>query len=393
MSALARRVEAMLHDNILSFWMRMADPVRGGFYGRMTGQGELVPDAPRGGVLNARILWTFSAAYRTTGRAEYLAMATRAKDYLVAHFTDDRYGGIYWAVDADGRPLDSKKQFYALGFALYGLSEHYRATGEKDSLERAIALFEAIESHSRDPLNGGYREACARDWSPLDDVRLSDKDANEPKTMNTHLHILEPYTNLYRVWPDKRLENSLRELAGIFLERIYRPSTGHLGLFFDDGWRERGGDVSFGHDIEAAWLLLEATDALGDRELQARAIPVIRHIARAAAEGLQPDGSMIYERHADGRTDTQRHWWVQAEAVAGYMHMYARFGGGDDLQRALSCLEYIETRLVDRAGGEWWWGIAGDGTINDADDKAGFWKCPYHNGRMCMEIISLAAQM
>ncbi len=390
LNVMAREAEEMLRGNILGFWLdRMTDPA-GGFYGRIDGQGNVHADAPRGCVLYARILWTFSAAYRTTGEVRYKEAANRAKAWFIEHFTDPVYGGVYWSVDANGCQPDTKKQFYALGFAIYGLSEHHRATGDDDSLRRAIALFETVERYSRDPLHGGYIEACTRDWSPLGDMRLSAKDANEKKTMNTHLHILEPYTNLYRVWKEPRLRESLRELVGVFLEKIYRPATGHLGLFFDERWNLRDSARSYGHDIEAAWLLWEAVDVLDYAELKEAALPVIAHIARAAAEGLQPDGSMIYETHHDGAVDSDRHWWVQAETVVGYLYMYIHMGDEAALGKALRCWDYLRANLVDLQGGEWWWSITGDGARNTADDKAGFWKCPYHNGRMCMEIMSLA---
>lgn len=390
-----KRLRAELTDelrgNILPFWAeRMRDDVNGGFYGQMKGDGTLVPGAPKGAVMYGRILWTFSAAYRLFGDAAYLEAAIRAKEGLLEHFYDHEFGGVYWQVDAAGKPADTKKQFYALGFAIYGLSEYHRATGDAESLEYAIKLFESIENHSFDPVNNGYIEAAARDWREIGDVRLSDKDANERKTMNTHLHILEPYTNLYRVWKDPRLEKQLRNLIGIFTDRIYSPCTDHLGLFFDDGWNKKNaGTVSYGHDIEASWLLLEAAAELGDGLLTERVKPVCGRIADAGMQGYRPDGSMIYEMHSDGRLDTDRHWWVQAETVVGLFYLWKLHGREAALDQALRTWDYIKDRLVDRKNGEWFWSVGADGGANRTDDKAGFWKCPYHNGRMCMEVISL----
>lgn len=383
-------VELTLHDNILRFWReRMTDESRGGFLGRIAGDGTADPDAPKGAILCGRILWAFAAAFRVTGRSEYLSTALRARNYLLDRFYDPVYGGVFWSLTADGEPLDAKKQIYALGFAIYGLSEFARATGDDRSLDYARRLFRSIEEHSFDPRLNGYFEAFTREWGEIGDVRMSAKDANEKKTMNTHLHILEPYTNLYRVWRDAELRERLRNLIGVFLDRIYDPSTHHLGLFFSEEWVRRDAGFSYGHDIEASWLLLEAALEVGDEALTARVLPIARKIAAAAAEGIRPDGSMIYERHADGRLDEERHWWVQAENVVGQLWLWRYHGDKSAYDRAVACWEYIRDRIVDPVGGEWWWGVLPDGAQDRANDKAGFWKCPYHNTRMCLEAVRL----
>ena len=378
-----------LENNILPFWMnKMEDNSQGGFYGQITGDDELRPEAPKGAILNARILWTFSAAYRLLKKPEYLATATRAKRYLIDRFYDPQYGGIYWELDYKGNPLDTKKQIYAIGFAIYGLSEYARATGDEEALAYAQQLFDVIEQHSFDPEQNGYLEALTRDWRPIEDMRLSDKDENEKKTMNTHLHILEPYTNLYRVWKDERLERQLRNLIEVFVTKILDPQTGHLNLFFEEDWTNKYRIYSYGHDIEASWLIHEAALVLGDEDVLKRIEPLIVRIAQAADEGLNPDGSMIYENFLDkGKIDRELHWWVQAENVVGHANLYQHFGDESALGIASRCWDFIKAKLIDRQGGEWHWSILPDGTVNRKDDKAGFWKCPYHNGRMCMEII------
>ena len=386
---LREEVRSELENNILPFWMdKMTDNENGGFYGRIDGNDRLHPDAPKGAILNARILWTFSAAYRLLKKPEYLATATRAKRYLLDFFYDRQFGGIYWELDAEGKPSDAKKQIYAIGFAVYGLSEYARATGDEEALEYAVKLFEAIEKYSFDPVHNGYVEALTRDWQPIQDMRLSDKDENEKKTMNTHLHILEPYANLYRVWKDERLERQLRNLIEVFVTKILDARTGHLNLFFEEDWSNKYHIVSYGHDIEASWLIHEAALVLGDKELLKKIEPVIVKIAEAADEGLNPDGSMIYENFADkGHVDRELHWWVQAENVVGHVNLYQHFGDEEALRKALSCWNFIKERIVDKEHGEWHWSRYADGTVNRKDDKAGFWKCPYHNGRMCMEIV------
>ncbi len=366
----------------------MTDEVNGGFYGRITGKEELKPEAEKGAILNARILWTFSAAYRLLKREEYLATATRAKRYLLDCFYDSEFGGIYWSLDYKGAPLDTKKQIYAIGFAIYGLSEYHRATGDAEALDYAIRLFGCIEQHSFDSVKNGYCEALTREWGEIADMRLSEKDENERKTMNTHLHILEPYTNLYRVWKDARLEKQLRNLIYLFTEKILNRKTGHLELFFDDDWTSKYNIASYGHDIEASWLIHEAALVLGDAAVLKEVEPLVKLIADAADEGLNPDGSMIYESFFDrNHTDFDLHWWVQAENIVGHVNLYQHFGDEEALQKAHRTWEFVKQHIIDREHGEWHWSLRADGTVNRDDDKAGFWKCPYHNGRMCMEII------
>ena len=382
-------VEHELTTGILPFWMeKMADNVQGGFYGRIDGDDKLHADAPKGAILNARILWTFSAAYRLLRKPEYLETATRAKRYIIDRFYDKDFGGVYWSLTANGEPLDTKKQVYAQGFAIYGLSEYARATGDREALDYAVKLFETVEKYSCDRDRNGYIEAFTREWKPIEDMRLSDKDENTSKTMNTHLHILEPYANLYRVWKNERLERQLRNMLDLFTGKILNKKTYHLDLFFDNDWRTDGNIISYGHDIEASWLIHEAALVLGDEALLKRIEPVITNIARAADEGLNPDGSMIYERFtAEDRTDRELHWWVQAENVVGHVNLYQHFGDEKALDTAMKCWQFIKDKIIDHANGEWHWSLMPDGSVNRRDDKAGFWKCPYHNGRMCMEII------
>lgn len=380
----------VVENNILAFWLNnMQDVERGGFYGQMRGDGTLVKDASKGCILNARILWAFSAAYRVLGKPEYLKAATRAKDYILQHFIDKENGGAYWELDCEGNPIDTKKQFYAIGFVIYGLSEYARATDDKEALEWAIKLFDVIEEHSLDTEYNGYIEACTREWKVIEDMRLSELDANYPKSQNTHLHIIEPYTNLYRIWKDARLEKALRNLIDIFTDRILNPETYHLDLFFEMDWKRGAGWLeSYGHDIECSWLMHEAALVLGDKQVLAKVEPIVQRVAKASEKGLNADGSMTHEANVDtGHVDDDRHWWVQAEAVVGFLNIYQYFGDKDALQKGLDCWQYIKDNLIDYEGGEWYWSRDPQRNINRKDDKAGFWKCPYHNSRMCLEII------
>ena len=411
-------MQDVLKKNILHFWMtQMVDEEHGGFYGRMDHSGTLHPDAEKGAILNARILWSFSAAYRVLGNPEYLAMATRAKDYIIDHFIDPEYGGIYWSVDYKGQPLDTKKQFYAIGFAIYGLTEYARATADREALDYALQLYDCIEEHAFDRVHNGYIEACTRAWGKIEDMRLSELDANYPKSQNTHLHIIEPYTNLLRCLKELHaqescdyvpvlgsvlpigitipvetivaVETSLRNLIDIFTEKILNPETCHLDLFFEMDWTRGAGHLeSYGHDIECSWLMHEAALVLGDKKVLAKVEPIVRKVAKASEKGLRPDGSLIHEANLDtGHVDDDLHWWVQAENVVGCFNLYQYFGDESALEKAVRCWDYIKSQLIDFEHGEWYWSRHSDGSLNTSDDKAGFWKCPYHNSRMCLEII------
>jgi mannobiose 2-epimerase len=389
MIKLKTEVQDVLISNILPFWsQKMIDADNGGFYGRIDGHNQLIPKADKGGILNARILWTFSSAYLQEKNPQYLEMANRAKEYILNHFFDLEFGGTYWTISSEGKPVDTKKQIYSQAFFIYAFTEHYRASGDESSLQTAIELFRMIEKRSFDGELNGYFEAYSRDWKLLEDLRLSEKDENEKKTMNTHLHILEAYSNLYRVWKDEELARQLRNLIVIFIEKIVNKKTKHLDLFFNENWNSKANIVSYGHDIEASWLIDEAARILGDPELLAKVQKICIQVAEAACEGLQPDGSLFYEwDKAINHLDKDRHWWVQAEAVVGFLNAYELTGNTEWLDKALNCWKYISENLVDRAEGEWFWSISDSGIPNRNGDKAGFWKCPYHNSRMCLEIM------
>jgi mannobiose 2-epimerase len=326
-------------------------------------------------------------------------MARRAYEYLMLHFVDRENGGAFWSVAPDGTPLETRKQIYGLAFFIYGLSEFYAVTGEQDALEAAVFLFRLIERHSFDTVRKGYKEAFTRDWQSLDDLRLSEKDANEQKTMNTHLHLLEAYTNLYRSWPDGVLLQRIKDLLEVFTLHILDGATGHLGLFFGDDWSVRSGLVSYGHDIEAGWLLHEAAIVTGDGEWMIKTRRLAVKLAAAAAEGLDEDGGLWWEpdslarqRGAYGPADSgglvrEKHWWPQAEAMIGFLNAWELTGEAIWYDRSLASWAFIQRCIRDPAGGEWYWGVRADHSPMPGEDKAGFWKCPYHNSRACLEIM------
>ena len=376
-------------DSILQWWAtRMTDDQHGGFYGRIDGRGLLHPEADKGVILNARILWTFSAAARFSGNPAWTTVAERAYHYFSLHFIDPHQGGVFWMLDHLGEPVQTKKQVYAQAFAVYALSEYFLLTRRPEALQSALEIFWLVEKYSRDPERGGYFEAFSRDWRPLADLRLSDKDANAAKTMNTHLHLLEAFTNLYRAYPNGAVKAPLKSLIECFLDKFIDPATHHLRLFFDERWNLQPGPVSFGHDIECSWLLCEAAEALGDPGLLPKATRAALAMAGATLrEGLDTDGGLFNEVHPDGSFDTDKHWWPQAEAVVGFYHAWQRSGDKQYLHASLGCWSFIKRFLKDPEGGEWHWRTDRQGLPVLSEDKAGPWKCPYHNGRMGMEMM------
>jgi mannobiose 2-epimerase len=380
---------------ILQFWMtRMVDYEHGGFYGRIDGYGQLHPEAEKGIILNSRILWTFAAAARFNGRSEYALIARRAYEYIVQHFWDERQGGVFWMLDNLGNPVNTRKQVYAQAFAIYAFAQYYELTKDQACLERAAQLYSLLERHSLDVEKGGYFEAFARDWSPIADLRLSEKDANEAKTMNTHLHLLEAYANYYRVAPFPEMERSLRHLIRMFLDHFIDLATGHLRLFFDENWWLKSHTISFGHDIESSWLLYEAADVLGDEELMEEVTEASLQMAEATVrKGLDAAGALMNEAEPGGRLDTNRHWWPQAEAAVGFFNAYELTGKEQWIERALAVWAFIEQYLKDEVSAEWHWRVDADGRVCREEDLAGPWKAPYHNGRACMELIRRIEQV
>nr|WP_294894414.1 AGE family epimerase/isomerase [uncultured Pedobacter sp.] len=376
--------------SILDYWAKYTvDEKNGGFLGKLDNENNVTENAPKGAVLNARILWSFSAGYNFSQDANYLKLAERSFDYLKNHFIDQEMGGVYWSVDALGNPLDTKKQIYAISFAIYGLTEYYRTSNNQEALNLAVSLFHDIEKHSFDAKNGGYLEALTRNWQTIDDLRLSDKDANEKKTMNTHLHILEAYTNLYRYWPDAQLKEKTKHLLEVFEQHILDQNTRHLMLFFDEEWNSNYNIVSYGHDIEASWLMLEAAEVIGDEKLIHHFEQLAVEIANASAEGIDKTGALIYELEADKNHQIpEKHWWVQAEAMVGFLNAYQLSKNENFYNHFLSIWDFTKKHIIDHKNGEWFWGVNKDFSLMQGEDKAGFWKCPYHNSRACMEVIN-----
>jgi len=376
-------------NSILKYWSeRTIDDQNGGFVGQIDFNDHQIAHAEKGSVLNARILWTFSASYQTTKNENHKNLAKRAFEYFATHFYDTQFGGLFWSINEDKTPKDTKNQIYALAFAIYGLSEYYVISKDEKALEIAKNLYSKIQKHSYDKENKGYFEAFTRDWKPVEDLRLSAKDANEKKTMNTHLHIIEGYVNLYKVWKDEKLLQVIVELLETIDVHFINPETGHLHLFFDENWVEKPDVISYGHDIEAAWLLQQCAEISGNETLIANFKKHAIKIAEATKEGLDADGGLWYE--FDPEKDEliqEKHWWPQAEALIGFYNAYQLTGKDEYLDIVYKIWKFTKKHIIDHQNGEWFWGVYDDYSIMKKD-KAGFWKCPYHNGRACLELIA-----
>lgn len=373
---------------ILHYWINYSiDEKYGGFRGRLHNDNTPDEQAQKGSVLNARILWSFSAASLVHHERAYTAAAKRAYEYIHSNFIDRDHGGIYWTLDAKGRPAETKKQVYAQAFTLYACSEYYKLTKDLEAKALAIELYSLLEKYSHDQEYGGYLEAFSQDWKLAEDLRLSEKDANEKKTMNTHLHVLEGYANLYTVWPEASLKNRIRNLLDVFKTKIIDSETGHLRLFFSDTWETKGSLVSYGHDIEASWLLLEAAEIIHDEAFINEYKAIAVKMANAVMKGMDTDGGLWYEADiVTGETIKEKHWWVQAEAMVGFLSAWQISGEQKFLDGVFRSWEFIKRHIIDKKNGEWFWGVK-DGYTIMQEDKAGLWKCPYHNSRACLEVM------
>jgi mannobiose 2-epimerase len=379
-----------LKGNILTFWMNeVMDSENGGYYGKITNDLQIEKEADKGCILNSRILWTYSCAYRLFKDDSYLKAAGYAYEFMMKYFWDKEYSGLYWSVDFKGKAIDKKKQIYNIAFGIYGLSEYYRATGCEESLEKAMELHRVLERYSYDDENKGYGEAYTREWKDIQDMRLSNKDLNSKKSMNTHLHILEAYTNLFRVWKDEGLKKKLSELINVTMEYIISKDTYQFKLFFDEKWNSLSGKISYGHDIEGSWLLYEAAEVLGEHNIIEKAKKFSINMAKKVCEdGLDREfGGLFYERHENGSADEVKAWWPQAEAVVGFFNAYQLTGDKKYAIEAYNIWKYIDKNFIDKEFGEWFNELSKDGKVDNKMPKVSSWKCPYHNSRACFEIM------
>ena len=401
---LAKELETCLNKELIPFWEKLIDTEFGGFYGLMDNDGNIDKKAPKGGILNSRILWFFSKAKKELFDDSLRPYMDSAFKLLINNFWDDEFGGIYWELDHKGNPTDTTKHTYNQAFAIYGLCAYYDATQDKRALERAISLYELIEEKMRD--DKGYLEAFGRDFSPVSNEKLSGNGVEAKRTMNTLLHIMEAYTELYRVTDGSlyseadfssdiqalhgKVFSSLEEILGIIEEKIYNPKLKRQEVFFDGDYKSLIDLYSYGHDIESAWLINRAVDVLGDKDVAARTEPIINMLTEQVYKEAYRNNSIPTECE-NGKVDGKRVWWVQAEAMTGFYNGYQKDSSKTEyLDAVFGIWEFIKKNLVNNKlhPSEWYWYVNEDGTPSYDEPIVEPWKCPYHNGRMCIEMIS-----
>ncbi|QUI24257.1 AGE family epimerase/isomerase [Vallitalea pronyensis] len=385
MNGIKKEIAMELKAHILPFWMGLKDDVHGGFYGAVDHELVVNQKADKGGIASARILWAYAAAYRVTGEQEYLDCADHAYAFLYDKVYDHEFQGIYWMLDYQGNPVDTRKHIYAQAFAVYALSEYYRATHHQEALDLAKTIYQVIENKGYDEEREAYLEEFNRYWLQKPNKMLSENGVIADITTNTHLHILEAYTNLYRVWKNASLEKRLIRLVHIFYDKIYNRDTKFLKVFFDKNWCEIVNLKSFGHDIEASWLLDDAIKVLNIQKPKYTEM-VIDIAYNIGDYAIEKDGSLINEEHND-KKDTTRIWWGQAEAMVGFLNAYERTGDTYFLGLVKQLWQYTKDHMIDvRQGGEWHWSIDQHGQLSKKP-LVEPWKTPYHNTRFCIELM------
>lgn len=376
-----------LFSNILPYWFRLK-PDRS-FVTALSNQNEPIPGTPLGLVMVSRLLWTYSRAYRLFGDESYAEMANHARNVMIDQFEDYENGGYFWSLDEAGTPLNTDKLCYGQAFSIYAFSEHFEATGNQDSLDRALSLFRILEEKAWDFEKDGYLESFNSDWTPLEKMKLGAEDLHAPKTMNNHLHLIEAFANLHRIAPSKETKETCRKTLRVIADRIILPDTPRFGLFYDMDWNLLDPVVSPGHDIEGSWLLWESAEIVGDHDLEAEFKTLSLGMAELVLQtGIDPQDHGIYnEFHLEHPSSQTKDWWPQAEGVVGFYNAYQLSGDVRFLEASKKTWNYIQNVFIDQEHGEWIWGVNANGEPLNKE-KAGPWKSAYHNGRACFEMIT-----
>lgn len=384
MTEMVAQIREELTERIVPFWKNLRDDQNGGYIGQVEFDLTQKPEAERGCILNSRILWFFSEAYRALQDPSLLEEADHAYEMLL-RMMDKEHGGVYWSMNADGTVFDSTKHTYNQGFAIYALSAYARASGKKEPLKLAEELFQLVESRCFD--GEGYLEAFTADWKPESNEKLSENGVEAGRTMNTLLHILEGYTGLYEAGGSEKVQERLVWIMNTWADKIYNPEKRRQEVFFDLSYHTLIDLHSFGHDIETSWLMDHTLDVLGDETLTARLRPMLLAMAEHTLQAAYRSGNGFSNESENGVVDTTRVWWVQAEALLGFLNAWEHTGEKRYLEAVRSQWQYIREKVVDpRPGSEWFWSVREDGTPIEKPIVEP-WKCPYHNGRMCLEVL------
>ena len=376
-------------NSIVNYWKHNSvDKKEGGFLGKRDHYNHTVPNAHKGIILNTRLLWSFSMLQQYDPHFNVNELAKRSFQYLKTYFQDKEHGGLFWELTAEGKPFQPKKQIYAQAFGIYSLVAYYKVSQEEEAKDWAIALFHLIEKHALDAIENGYIEAFEKDWSPLTDMRLSIKSRDAEKTMNTHLHILEAYTSLLEINPNEQLRKALKNLIDLLLNRFLNEEY-NFELFFDKQWKLVSHEISFGHDIEAAWLLIDAAKVVNEERLIAITQDKAVKIADRFLElGYKKGEGVLNELNRNNQQfDTDRHWWPQVEAMVGLHYAYQLTKEEKYKNAVLDIWEYTQKHIIDRKNGEWHFQVNEKNIPFEKEDKLSMWKAPYHNSRALTKLL------
>jgi mannobiose 2-epimerase len=391
LSRLAKLATDELQQNILPFWLNLADHDKGGFYGRAFSRSDVERDAPKSAVLQSRILWAFSAAHEFCPDARILAASEQAFDFIARYFFDPRSDGIFWSVSADGTPLNTRKHLYAQAFAIYGLATFHRIARTPDALALAIAIWRMLEDRTTVEGRAGYRESFYRNWRPSPNYQIGEPTAMS--SFNAHLHLLEALQALWEVWPDPHLEERMTALVELLIEHHLDRQRGTFFQYFSIDWRPLDIGLSLGHDIEACWLVNKAAASLGP-SIAAKAADALLPVALQVLElGVARDGGVMVGRDREGKWSRKKLWWAQAEALVGFLDAYERSGDVRFFDATERLWKFVSDRIIDRIDGEWRQQSSRTNSSSSRLPKADEWKCPYHNTRACIEIATRAARL